>query len=95
MLFDEVDRLFKGMNDLMNFAEDIRMLRRGSLRIGVMPALSTGFIQNVIADFVPNHPQTQIAIHARSTVKIVEWLVAGHLDIGLTCHPVHNREPRL
>ena len=92
MLFDEVDRLFKGMNDLMTFAEDIRTLRHGSLRIGIMPALSAGFIQDVVAEFIVDHPQAQISIHARSTVKIVEWLVAGHLDIGLTSHPVTNPE---
>ena len=92
MLFDEVDRLFKGMNDLTHFVEDVRKLRRSSLRIAVMPALSIGFIQDVVAQFVLSYPQTQVAIHSRSTIKIVEWLVAGHLDIGLTAHPVQNPE---
>lgn len=92
MLFDEVDRLFKGINDLAHFVEDVRKLRRSSLRIGVMPALSVGFVQDVVAQFVSSYPQTQITIHARSTVKLVEWLVAGHLDIALTAHPVPNPE---
>jgi DNA-binding transcriptional LysR family regulator len=92
MLFDEVDRLFKGINDLAHFVEDVRKLRRSSLRIGVMPALSVGFIQDVLAQFVSSYPQTQLTIHARSTVKLVEWLVAGHLDIALTAHSVANPE---
>ena len=92
ILFEEIDRLFKGMSDLAHFVEDVRRLRHSSLRIGVMPALSIGFIQDVVAQFVSDYPETQITIHAYSTVKIVEALAAGHLDIGLTAHPVQHPE---
>lgn len=92
MLFEEVERLFGGLSSLKTFAEEIRTLHHGSLRIGVMPALSTGFIQEVVADFVRDYPQAQISIHARSSLKLVDWLVAGHLDIGVTSHPVEHPE---
>src|SRR4051812_34019657 len=92
MLFEEVERLLGGLSSLRTFAEEIRTLHHGSLRIGVMPALSTGFIQEVVADFVQDYPQAQIAIHARSSLKLVDWLVAGHLDIGVTSHPVEHPE---
>ena len=92
MLFEEVERLFGGLSSIKTFAEEIRTLHHGSLRIGVMPALSTGFIQEVVADFVRDYPQAQISIHARSSLKLVDWLVAGHLDIGVTSHPVEHPE---
>lgn len=92
MLLEEVERLFGGLSSLKTFAEEIRTLHHGSLRIGVMPALSTGFIQEVVADFVRDYPQAQISIHARSSLKLVDWLVAGHLDIGVTSHSVEHPE---
>ena len=39
MLFEEVERLFGGLSSLKTFAEEIRTVHHGSLRIGVMPAL--------------------------------------------------------
>jgi IS30 family transposase len=57
-----------------------------------MPALSTGFIQELVADFIADHPLAQISIHARSTLKLVDWLVTGHLDVALTSNPVVHPE---
>ncbi len=90
MLLEEIERLFRGLNSLKTFAEEIRTLHHGSLRIGIMPALSVGFIQDRIADFVADHPLTQITLHARSSVKLVEWLVSGHLDIAISSHPIDH-----
>lgn len=92
MLFEEVERLLAGLSSLNAFAEDVRTLHHGNLRIGVMPALSTGFIQDVVAGFVQDYPLAQISIHARSSPKLVDWLVAGHLDVGLTSHSVEHPE---
>jgi DNA-binding transcriptional LysR family regulator len=90
LLSEEIERIFRGLESLQTFVGDIRILHRSSLRIGVMPALSTGFIQDILADFMEAYPQTQVAVHARSTMKIVEWLVAGNIDVGVSSHPVVN-----
>lgn len=92
LLFEEVERIFKGLSSLEAFVGDIRALHRSSLRIGVMPALSTGFIQDILVHFTAAHPATRVAVHARSTAKIVEWLIAGHLDAGMSSHPITHPE---
>jgi len=92
LLFDEIERVFQGMVRLKRFAEDIRHLEHGSLRIGVMPALSTGFVQDIVARLIERQARLQIAIHARSTSKIVEWLVGGYLDVGLSSHEIDHPE---
>lgn len=90
VLFEEIERIFKGLESLQTFVGDIRTLHRSNLRIGVMPALSTGFIQDILADYMAAYPQTQVAVHARSTAKVVEWLLAGNIDVGVSSHPVNN-----
>jgi DNA-binding transcriptional LysR family regulator len=92
LLFEETERVFQGMIRLERFAEGIRHLEHGSLRVGVMPALSTGFVQDIVARLIEGQARLPIAIHARSTPKIVEWLVGGHLDVGLTGHEIDHPE---
>ncbi|MBV8837842.1 MAG: LysR family transcriptional regulator, partial [Alphaproteobacteria bacterium] len=92
LLFEETERVFSGMIRLERFAEGIRHLEHGSLRVGVMPALSTGFVQDIVAGLIEGRARLRIAIHARSTPKIVEWLVGGHLDIGITGHEIDHPE---
>ena len=90
LLFEEMERVFQGVVRLDRFAEEVRHLEHGSLRIGTMPALSTGFVQDIVARLAEGRPRLRIAIHARSTPKIVEWLVGGHLDVGLSSHEIDH-----
>jgi DNA-binding transcriptional LysR family regulator len=92
LLFEEVERVFQGIVRLDRFAEEIRHLEHGSLRVGVMPALSTGFVQDIVASLVAAQPLLRITIHARSTPKVVEWVVGGQLDLGLSSHEVDHPE---
>jgi DNA-binding transcriptional LysR family regulator len=92
LLFEEIERIVKSLGSLKLFVADIRAMHHASLRIGVMPALSVGFIQNILKSYVEAHPAARILVHARSTIKIVEWLLAGNIDIGLSSHPVDHPE---
>ena len=92
LLFEEVERVFRGLSSLEDFAEDIRTLHRGSLRIGVMPALSIGFIQEILVNFTNVYPLTRVAIHARSTMKLVEWLAGWHIDVAISSHQIVHPE---
>src|SRR5882757_1980975 len=92
MLYDEVERVFRGLDNLARFTDEIRTLQHGALRIGTMPALSIGFIQDLIARFVETRPAVRVSIQTRTSPKLVEWLVSGHLDVGFTAHPPNHPE---
>ncbi len=92
MLYDEVERVFRGLDDLARFTDEIRTLQHGALRIGAMPALSIGFIQDLVARFVETRPAVRVSIQTRTSPKLVEWLVSGHLDVGFTSHPPDHPE---
>ncbi|WGF90323.1 LysR substrate-binding domain-containing protein [Marinivivus vitaminiproducens] len=92
MLYDEMESVYRGIMRLDRFADDIRMTRHGTMRLGVMPALSAGFIQDVLDGIYPAESAIQVSVHARSSPKIVEWVVRGHLDVGLTSKPVDHPE---
>ncbi len=92
MLYDEVERVFRGLDDLARFTEEIRTLQHGALRICAMPALSIGFIQDLVARFVETRPDVRVSIQTRTSPKLVEWLVSGQLDVGFTSHPTNHPE---
>jgi DNA-binding transcriptional LysR family regulator len=92
LLYEEIRRTYRGLESLETFVGDIRALHRSTLRIGVMPALSTGFVQDILSTYVEAYPETQVAIHARSSLKIVDWILSGNLDVGLSSHPIDNPE---
>jgi DNA-binding transcriptional LysR family regulator len=92
MLYDEVERVFRGLDDLARFTSEIRTLQHGALRIGTMPALSIGFIQDLVARFIETRPAIRVSIQTRTSPKLVDWLVSGHLDVGFTSHPPDHPE---
>lgn len=92
LLFEEISRLYRGLERLETAALDIRNSRGTMLTVGVMPALSTGFIQDLIVAYQTSNSAARVALHARSTMKIADMLISGGLDIGMSSHPVDSPE---
>lgn len=92
LLYEEVDRVFQGVDRIRRVAEEIRSSRRGRLSIGVMPALSVGFAQDVLARMGPIHPGIAINIQARDTPRLVEQLVTRQVDLFYSAHGVEHPE---
>jgi len=82
-LYDEVDRIFAGVQQVENAVDAIRREDQGRLAIGVMPALSSGFVQQATTGFLKRHPQSFCVVESRSSPRIAEWLVTRKLDVGL------------
>lgn len=94
LLYEEVDRIFQGANRVRQAAEEIRSLQRGVLSIGVMPALSVGFAQEILARFGARQPGIVVKIEARDTHRLVEQLVTHQIEVFYATHPVEHPEIR-
>lgn len=92
LLFEEIERVMRGLNGLEHFVADLQAMHHAHLRIGVMPALSVGFIQDILGRYTQRHPATRLVVQARSTAKIVEWLLDGNIDVGVSSHPFEHKE---
>lgn len=82
-LHDEVDRIFAGVRQVENAVEAIRRDEQGRLSVGVMPALSSAFIQCATTSFLNRHKNVFCSIEMRSSPRILDRLIARKLDIGL------------
>ena len=96
-LYDEIDRIFGGVQQVENAIEAIRRQGQGRITIGVMPALSGSFIEQVTREFLQRHPQAFCVIESRSSPRLLEWLVARELDVAVgesvIDHPYLVSEP--
>ena len=82
MLYEEIDRVFAGIEQITRTADAIRSSRSGQLRVGAMPGLSTGFIQSVTIPFLATRPDIHLELHARSSQVLTNWLVNRQIDVA-------------
>jgi DNA-binding transcriptional LysR family regulator len=89
-LYEEVERIFTGVRQVERAVEVIRREEQGHLIIGVLPGLSTSFIQQVTTSFLRERPNVTVSIMAPSSHIIVDWLATRQIDIGLISSRMDN-----
>jgi DNA-binding transcriptional LysR family regulator len=92
LLYDEVERVFQGAEQVRKAAEEIRSLQRGTLSVGVMPALAAGFAQEVLARLESSQPKMSVNLQARETVRLTEQLVMRQIELFCTFAPLEHPE---
>lgn len=86
-LMREVETSYRGLERIARSADRIREGQQGSLRIGSIPALSTGFTQGVLADFLRDNRAISITLDTRNSAGVVDLVCDGFCDVGLAMTP--------
>jgi DNA-binding transcriptional LysR family regulator len=94
LLYEEVERVFRGADRVRQAAVEIKSLRRGTLSVGFMPALSAGFAQEVLSRLQESHPGFQMILNASATRNLVEQLVMHQIELMYSAHPMDHPEIR-
>lgn len=89
-LYNEIDRIFSGVQQIENAVDAIRREDQGRIAIGVMPALADRFVQQVTMAFLRRHPKVFCVVEARSSERIAELLLTRRLDVGLVSSDIDN-----
>jgi DNA-binding transcriptional LysR family regulator len=95
VLYREIARSFTGLGRIETAAREIRTLGAGQLTIGSMPALSLGFVQTALADFMRERPKVQVSFMSLSTPRIAELLETQQIDLGIVLYPGEYRGVRV
>ena len=86
---------------LENFLEELNRAPeelRGSLRLGVVPALNVPLVPELLGLFAANHPGISLVVEEISSTEIETALEEGRMDVGLgflTRHSPNLRYERL
>jgi DNA-binding transcriptional LysR family regulator len=90
LLLEEVNRSFKGINYLVEYARELKDYRSGQLDIGVLPALSNQWIAAYIASVIEAKGEISISIKATSSLQIIRYAKSQQIDFGLSLVPIED-----
>ncbi len=86
----EVQNYFRGLESVYDVARDIKNLRRGRVRIAVLPNLSFDVVPEIISQFSTAHPGSKMSMDVSLSPAIVAAVSSRQVDIGFAQMP----EPR-
>ncbi len=80
----EITRTLAGLRTLERVAEDLRLMRRTTLRIAAIPALCLQVVPRAVAAFLRAHPGVKVQVEALGAQRVVESVAARQVEIGVT-----------
>lgn len=87
-LFDEIKRVYEGLERVASTAASLRTFKDGQLSIITLPAFSHSVLPGACMRFHNDHPGIAISIAAQESPFLEECLTAQRYDLGLTEHGI-------
>jgi DNA-binding transcriptional LysR family regulator len=82
LLFREVDRLYLGLDQIAQAAEDIKRHNNIVLRIGTVTSLMRPFLQQVLTDMLRDRADLPLVIDIENSRHIWEMVEMNRYDLG-------------
>ena len=90
LLYEEVERSYRGLEEIRATVEAIRVNQTGRVRMVAMPAYVDGLVARLIGGFVRDHPGLYFELESRATTGIVEGIATDQFDIGIAILPIKH-----
>ncbi|MBC8038928.1 MAG: LysR family transcriptional regulator, partial [Opitutaceae bacterium] len=87
MLLPYVRRVLAEMDNLRSSLDDLSELKRGSLTVAVLPAVTHQLLPLALAQFHQEHPGIHVRIHEMSVDDMERALVLGTVELGIGSVP--------
>ncbi|WP_116134043.1 LysR substrate-binding domain-containing protein [Tropicimonas sp. IMCC34043] len=81
--FQEVERMFYGLDRLGQVAEEIRNLHRATFRVASMPMVSFEIMPRTIKRFVDRHSGIGVTHDVHTSPRILDLLASRQIDLGV------------
>jgi DNA-binding transcriptional LysR family regulator len=81
-LFEEVEQSFRGLDRIAGAVDQIRNMRRGSLRIACSPALALGFLPQMVAAFMDAHGGIEVTMLEHPASTVIDFVAGQRADVG-------------
>lgn len=89
LLHREVSRVLSSLSEIETYAEEIRNLNAGELRIASAASLGNTILADTIASFARKHTNTRIVFNVTNTVS--QFVINNHVDMGFSLLRVPHR----
>lgn len=89
-LYDQIERVYTGLENLRGYADDLKHNRHGEVTIASMPLLAQFWLPEKIAPFIKEHVGVSISLPVRSSRWIATTVAARRADFGLGLKPIEK-----
>ncbi len=88
LLFEQVDKLFHGLEELSQEIAAISNMQVGRLTVSATNSYATGVLPALLAEFKRENPGVTLSFHIQSHEQVIDWVASGRADIGFAIQPV-------
>jgi DNA-binding transcriptional LysR family regulator len=91
-LYDQIERVYAGMDNLQIFAESLKHHRHGEIIVASMPLIAQRWMPRQVAQFLQEHEDISMSLPVRSSRWITKALAARRIDVGIALHFTNEPE---
>jgi len=91
-LFEQVEKLFVGLEELNQTVHAISTLGTGLVSTAAMGLYANGLLPDLIARFHQTHPDIAFRIEALPQDRVTDWVSARRSDMGFVTLPIGNTQ---
>ncbi len=88
VVFEQANKIVHSLDDLSASLYDVMHLKKGKIKIGLPPVISTLFFPTIIAEFQQAYPDVTIEIAEYGARKVEQKVLEGEVDLGFVMLPV-------
>lgn len=94
-LLPAFERMIGDLESVIDEARDIAAMKRGVVRIAVLPSVAAAILPRAISSFRDRHPGAAFIVHDLVADRVIEKLRDGSADMGITGGEVIPPDMRL
>jgi len=95
ILADYAHQVFLGLEHTHAEIDDLRALRRGTVRLCAVEAAVADLLPSVVQAFQRSYPEVRLNLMVRSTQGVAETVLADDADLGVAFHTPDNPSLRI
>lgn len=84
LFYDEVERVYLGLNHLRQFAGRLKDQADGQLRVVSMPSFAMSLVPDAAAQLTGQFPNLEVSLYSFRSSQIPEDMIAQRFDFGIT-----------
>ncbi|PSL41377.1 DNA-binding transcriptional LysR family regulator [Planomicrobium soli] len=90
VVVEQAQKILNSLDDLSASLYDVMNLKKGKIKIGLPPVISTLFFPTIIAEFQRMYPEVAILLAEDGAKKVEKKVLEGDVDLGFVMLPVDH-----
>ncbi|MEW9501034.1 LysR substrate-binding domain-containing protein [Jeotgalibacillus marinus] len=92
IVFVQAQKVVNGLDDLSTSLYDVMNFKKGKIKIGIPPVISTLFFPTIIAEFQKAYPAVTVMLAEDGAKKVEQKVLDGEIDLGFVLLPVNGEK---